>query len=375
MSSLRIVHVGTSEVPVLHELGGALQRRIAEMSRIQACDHHDVTVLTPWRADETFHAAGVRFEGIRLRSSRPYRDYEFLMKSAIRLRRSPQFDVLHAHGSPEAARFLGRYAAIKMQSVDFFRYRLTASNIGRAYYTSSLNAFDLILPVSTYCASEFATFYPKSTSRRVVLPNGVNTDQFYPDGNSASIVRNALGLPPGPLVVYLGRVCEQKGSDLLVELAEALDVSHPEVTVVAAGPAEQFSDRGETPLIRALTKGGVLVTGAIHESHLRGLLNSASVFVLPTRRDEMFGMAALEAAACGVPIVASRLGGIPEAVGSGGILFPPGNSNELIVSVRLVISDNQLAMKLGLAAEAHAQKYSWRKVVNMATDIYSEALQ
>lgn len=346
------------------------------MARIQSDDGHQVTVISPGAEDGTESYDGFRLHTVGLRTRRPWRDYEFLAGAVTWLRREGgEFDVLHAHGSPHAARVLGRRAKVAVHSVDFFRYRWSERPPTRRVYVGSLRRFDRILPVSDFCARSFTEYYPELQDRVTVLANGVNLTQFAPDAGTGGLARKELGLPDGPLVVYMGRVCEQKGSDLLVGLARWLSEVHPDATVVAAGPPEQFGRSGTTTLVQELSDADVRCTGAVEEDVLPGLLNAAEIFVLPTRRDEMFGMAAVEAEACGTPVVASDLGGIPEAVGPGGLLFPVGDGAGLADRVGALLRDNNRATRLAALGLEHAATFAWRRIVDSAYEIYGASLQ
>lgn len=284
--------------------------------------------------------------------------------------------MLHAHGVPDASRWLGGLAATSVQTVDFFRYRLTARRSGHRYYTRSLNHYASIMPVSDFCRSGLSAYYPGLSTRLDVVPNGVDPAQFANTPEAADEARVALGLPEARrLVVYLGRVCHQKGSDLLGPLADELRLSHPDVTVVAAGPPEQFSARSgaRSTLMDDLAAAGVVVTGAVHEDYLAGLLTAADVVVLPTRADEMFGMAALEALSCGTPVVASDLGGIPEAVGAAGAVFPVGDVPAFHNAVAEVLDGLASGDDWAERARHHALKFSWAEVATMTQDVYSIA--
>lgn len=372
---MRITHIGTSVVPVLHRFGGALQRRIIEMARLQAAAGHEVSVLSPGTRDGVEMVDGVEVHTLRLRCRRPVRDYEFLARSRRWARDRRPGGVLHAHGAPLAAAALRGSFAAAVHSVDYFAYRGSHLRWGHRYYESRLLAFDLNMAASAYCAEEFKRFYPRAAPRTRVLYNGVNRQQFRPDPDVAARTRRELGLPPGPLVVYLGRVCVQKGSDLLAPLARELRETVPGAVVLAAGPPERFAAREPSGLMSHLAAQGVRCLGAVEESLLPGLLGAAAVCVLPTRRDEMFGMAALEALACGVPVVAADLGGIPEAVGPGALLFPVGDTAAFTRQVIRLLTEPDLARQLVSAASRHVATFDWSAIVDRSMAHYREALR
>lgn len=363
--------MGPSGLSVLSEFGGAVQRRILALAKQQAISGHDVTVLSPESRYFESHNDGVRVLGLGLKTNRPMRDYEFYWRARAKLKREwGGFDVLHAHASPDAARWMSGVATFKCQTVDYFEYRLASRSWGHRYYQRALNLYDAIMPVSDYCMRQLKDFYPGLTVDIVKVPNGVDVQEFRPDSEAGLLARQALGLPRGRLIVYLGRVCEQKGSDLLIPLARALAVSHPHVKVVAVGPPDQFGDSETSHLMNRLAAAGVQCTGAVHESLLRGVLNAADLFVLPTRSDEMFGMAAVEALACGTPVVASELGGIPEAVGPAGVFFAAGNASDFSSAVRALLADDRGLGRLADRARAHASQFAWSDIELATAKVY-----
>jgi glycosyltransferase involved in cell wall biosynthesis len=372
---MKIVHIATSAVPVRHRFGGALQRRVMEMGRLQSEAGHEVAVLSPASHDGVETVDGVEIHSLHLRSRRPARDYEMLFRARQWVGRRRSIDVLHAHGAPIAATALRSGFSATVHSVDYFRYRGSATRPGHAYYAARLADFDRHLAASAFCADEFSRFYPRVADATRVLYNGVNRRQFRYDEQAIQRARRNLGLPTGPLVMYLGRVCAQKGSDLLAPLAAALRQSLPNVSVVAAGPPEQFARTGSSDLMGTLARAGVCCLGAVDETSVAGLLGAASVCVLPTRQDEMFGMAALEAIASGTPVVAADLGGIPEAVGPCAILFPPGDTAAFIDSVKRLLTDTQLAENLRKGGPQHVKRFQWSTIVDECMSHYAEVLR
>jgi glycosyltransferase involved in cell wall biosynthesis len=155
----------------------------------------------------------------------------------------------------------------------------------------------------------------------------------------------------GPLVVgYSGRISEEKGPDLFVDLAAALRHREVRVVMTGAGPMEASTRRraGRLKLDAALEFRGVV-------SDIAGHLRQLDVLVLPSRQDGR-PVVVLEALASGVPVVASRLGGIPEMVqdGSNGFLCPAGDVDALAACVDRLIADRQLLATM----KANARRYA-----------------
>jgi glycosyltransferase involved in cell wall biosynthesis len=202
--------------------------------------------------------------------------------------------------------------------------------------------------------------------------NGVNLRQFAPDPDAGRRLRASLGLGEAPVILYVGRICEQKGTDVLLSAYSALRRDVPSVRLVVVGPAMRFGCSVESDLTTRIRQEGGVYLGAVEEGRLCALYNLADVFVMPTRRDEMFGMAALEAQACGKPVVCSRLGGLVEVVSDrSGMLCPAGDAAALASSIRILLSDRPRYLRLAAAARDNASRFSWVTLAARLETIYS----
>lgn len=369
---MRIGHVVPTEVPVTHASGGALQRRVRELALVQSAAGHDVVIFSPRDTDTNLLAvAGPMIMPIPLRLDRPLADYEYLLRLASRAR-GLHLDVLHAHGAPEAARFLDGAARVNVQTVDFYRYRGTSHRVVKSHFENSLNKFDAVLPVSNYCAEGLTHYFPGLKNDVQVVPNGVNLRQFADEPARRHQARTRLGLPETRFCLYLGRVSEQKGSDMLPGLARRLKAAG--LALVVAGPAERFGNEGGSPLVEEISESGAQYLGAVPEELLPGLLASAELLVLPTRSDEMFGMVLIEAGAAGTPAVASDQGGIPEAMGEAGSLFPVGDQSAFEELVLTTMFSPELLSDLGSRAVRNAARFNWSHVAEQYERVYSNHL-
>jgi glycosyltransferase involved in cell wall biosynthesis len=204
-----------------------------------------------------------------------------------------------------------------------------------------------------------------------VLYNGVNLKQFAPDIPAAQQLRASLGIGDGPVVLYAGRVCHQKGTDVLLDAWSCLRAHFPEVRLVVCGPALQFGNSKQTDLTRRISALGGTYLGAVDETQLPAVMNLCDVFVMPTRQDEMFGMAALEAQACGKPVVCSHHGGLPEVIAErSGMFFPAGDHLALAACLRELLQDQTLHARLAAAARSNAERFSWDRLAERAESLY-----
>lgn len=150
-------------------------------------------------------------------------------------------------------------------------------------------------------------------------------------------------------VIALGRVCEPKGSHDLLAAAALLKGRHPQIEIILAGDGDvdAFAERVQEIGMQE----SVTLPGWIRGPEKQRLLDSASVYALPSYAEGL-PMGLLEAMANGVPVVSTRVGGIPEAVTDGveGFLIEPGDVAALTDSLDRLLSDQELAVRMGRAA-------------------------
>ena len=228
--------------------------------------------------------------------------------------------------------------------------------------------FDRFLTVSAYSARELGA--PAARTR--VIYGGADADRFSPDPNA---VRRG--------VLFVGRLTPHKGVDLLLE---ALPEGAAIRIAGSGGHDPEPPERDYPDLLRRLAAGRrVEFMGAVPEPDLPALYRQARVLALPsvhrTRygRDvavsELLGLAALEAMASGTPVVASRIGGLPEVVEDGvtGFLVEPGDVAELHARLAEVLSDAILAERLGRnARERVLERFTWAACAERCLSAYSE---
>ncbi len=163
-------------------------------------------------------------------------------------------------------------------------------------------------------------------------------------------------------LAFLGRLVSDKGADVLVEaLAILRDDTGltPDLTMVGEGP--------ELAALRALAdrlavSGQITFAGQQTGETLVRTLNAHRVLVVPSRLPEPFGVVALEGAACGCVVVGSEEGGLPDAIGPCGLLFPNGDAPALADALARVLTDDSLRAEVAAAAPAHLERHHPRQV-------------
>ena len=212
--------------------------------------------------------------------------------------------------------------------------------------------------------------YPAVEARRcagsdlptIIVPPGVDTNRFVPASESErSEIRHRLGFDPhAPLVVGMSRLVPRKGFDVLIDACAELAHRWPTLQVAIAG-----SGRDRARLERRAKRRGAPVRflGRVDDADLIPLLGSADAFAMLCRNrwagleQEGFGIVFLEAAACGVPVVAGRSGGSAEAVidgQTGFVIERPREIASVVKALELLLEDTALARQLGDAGRKRA---------------------
>ncbi|MBI5487807.1 MAG: glycosyltransferase family 4 protein [Deltaproteobacteria bacterium] len=196
-----------------------------------------------------------------------------------------------------------------------------------------------------------------------VVPNGVDRARFRP-GDSWEL-RRRLGLAGRRVVLSAGRLVPRKGVDTLIEAFGVVHAVFPGAVLVIAG---EGPDRERLAAMARARRVPVRFLGRVPDEELPALYGMADVFALAAREEpggdvEGFGLVLLEAAACGTPCVASRSGGVPDAVDDGrsGLLVPPGDAGELAVALLRVLGDRPLRARLAAGALTRALRSGWEE--------------
>jgi D-inositol-3-phosphate glycosyltransferase len=217
-----------------------------------------------------------------------------------------------------------------------------------------------------------AGLYGVSPWRIAVVPGGVDTEKFRP--MSRARARRKLGLDPDvPVVLYVGRIEPLKGIDVLLRAAASID--GPFRLLVVGGDAKDGERKGE---LRSLARSlgisrKVTFQDAVPHGDLPHYYNAADVCAVPSYY-ESFGLVAVEAMACGVPVVASRVGGLKETVQDGrtGYLAPWRCPEPFAERLDLLVRNEPLRRSLGREARASVERYRWQNVAARVEDVYHQ---
>jgi starch synthase len=280
------------------------------------------------------------------------------------------FDVVHFHPQPTAYASLSRMtrtpAIVSIDATQQLASREAASRIDRATYRPNMMHDGLVFrraaaitATSEWAARDLAANYPECRAKLHVPPYPVRTigdPAWIEERYARSRSQN------GPVrVLFMGGDFPRKGGFELVDAWQAANF----------GARARLDLVTDWPLDEALLPPSVQRVGGVSPNTpvWGDLWRRADCFVMPTRH-EAFGMVFQEAAAAGIPVVATDINAVPEIVqnGSTGILVPPGDPSALIAALRVLVDAPDLRRRMGAAALDHIR-------VNGAMDLYARKLE
>jgi spore coat protein SA len=220
-----------------------------------------------------------------------------------------------------------------------------------------------------------------------VIYNGVETDAFtsiWDHESQRQKVREQYGLEDEPTVVFAGKLRESKGVHILLRAMTRVWDQTPRAVLVLVGGTEYGRNRTmrETPFMGRLRQdlaqapGRVVLTGFIPPDDMPRAYLLGDVFVGPSQIEEGLGLVFLEAAAAGLPIIATRKGGIPEVVRddfNGLLLRQPDDAAELAEKITGLLNDAPLRQRLGQQGRDWVRAdFSWEKIARTLEAFYDE---
>ena len=232
---------------------------------------------------------------------------------------------------------------------------------------------DRVVAANVVERAHLAWYYGASTDRIAVIPCGVDTELFRPMPQVEA--KRLLALPPDPLLLYVGRLQPIKGLETLLDAMTALDGA---AQLLIVGGDQDEPENGHADYLRERVsvlglRERVSFLGAQPQERLRLFYAAADATVMPSYY-ESFGMVALEAMACGSPVIASRVGGLTTTVRDGvtGFLVPEGDAGALAERVALLLEDRGRRALLGREAQRWAAEHRWPCVAEAVCRLYSE---
>jgi len=273
-----------------------------------------------------------------------------------------------------------------------------AEQLGGGYAVSSFaertayEAADAVVAVSAGMRADVLACYPALHPERVVvIPNGIDAQEYAPDHSTEALVRYGVD-PARPSVLFVGRITRQKGLPHLLRAAPLLDAGVQLVLCAGAPDTPELADEVATAVAQLqATRGDVVwIDAMLPRAELVPLLTHATVFVCPSVYEPL-GIVNLEAMACETAVVATATGGIPEVVADGetGLLVPFAASDDglrtpvdpvgfaagIAARVNELVRDPGRAAEMGRAGRRRAvEHFGWLAVATRTAALYERLL-
>ena len=226
--------------------------------------------------------------------------------------------------------------------------------------------------------------YKAEQSKMVVIPPGVDLGHFYPIPSDEA--KLYVGLKPEDrMVLFVGRIERLKGVDTLIHAMCCLqlkDISRPVHLAIIGGDPSASREEMTVEMKRLqqlcddLALGQTVVfLGKRDQDKLAYFYSAAEVLVMPSHY-ESFGMVALEAMACGTPVIASEVGGLAYLVRDGetGFTIPAEEPDTLCEKLTWLLTDGELHAKMSRQAAEYAKDYAWENIAKQILEVYKELL-
>lgn len=236
----------------------------------------------------------------------------------------------------------------------------------------SVNRF---IAVSNYVAKRLHTHYSTPLRKISTIYNGVDLERFKPPGDKKEKVglrSKYLDIEDDRFIVtFVGQIIEEKGVRLFLSAIEVLAKKYEELIFVIAGtgPLEHHVCKA----IERVKNNKIIFLGQRDDIDI--IFKASDLVVVPSIWEEAFGFVIAEASACGIPVIGSRIGGIPEVIldGKTGTLTKPGDVNELEMAIERLFIDKELYERLSGAGREHVHKnFNLKKMVDQTVNLYEQ---
>jgi D-inositol-3-phosphate glycosyltransferase len=248
-----------------------------------------------------------------------------------------------------------------------------------------IQAADRIIAATLAEQAQLQWLYKADTGKISVIPPGVDTDHFYPI--PVDEARQYIGLKPKDrMILFVGRIEPLKGLDTLIHAISILrftESAGPVHLAIIGGDPDLSSESVDAEMTRVqrlcddLCMGKMVVfLGRRGQDTLPYYYSAAEVVVMPSHY-ESFGMVALEAMACGTPVIASQVGGLGFLVQDGqtGYTIPAEDPGTLAEKLTALLEDHDLRQSMGQNAYQYAQGYDWRLIAEKIIVVYETLIK
>jgi glycosyltransferase involved in cell wall biosynthesis len=226
---------------------------------------------------------------------------------------------------------------------------LTKGPVGKRIISFVIKNSPIIITQTEKTRKEIIREFPGKNI--IIIPNGIE-------------LKNKLA--SGDKVVFVGNLVERKGVEYLIEAMKNIDAK---LLLVGDGP--------KRPFLKSMAGSNVQFVGKVMPEEVEKYMRQGKIFVLPAKKGEGLPNVILEAMSLGLPVVATKIAGIPDIIKHErtGFLIEPGNSEQLEKHIKKLLEDEKLRKRMSRNCLKDIRKYSWKNVINKLEKTYKEVNQ
>jgi glycosyltransferase involved in cell wall biosynthesis len=358
---------------------GGVERVMQYISQVLCKDGYKVTAVVSRRPGSAERDNVYGVEEVRVKPA----FYTFkvpIMPGYYNCLKSLAPDILHVHGTiPNISDVVVSYAN-KHRVPSIFHYHFDGNaesaigNIAAGIYNSTINSYAVKnatkVVTLTKIYAEMSPVLRPYLKKVEVIPNGVDIKKFNPEIDVTGL-KAKYNIPDGKIIFSAVRLVKYKGMDYLIRAMKG--IKNATLVIAGVGPEEAALKK----LADDLKIDNIKFLGLIHNENMAQFYRISDVYAIPSvTTGEHFGISALEAMACGIPIVATNLPGHREFITQDfGILVEPRKPEELTTSICSILADDKMHKEMAIAARKNAEKYSWDIITQRWLEIYRDLLR
>lgn len=359
---------------------------------------HSVHVIARAAADSTDTVDGVSvnyLKGVGSPLTRYWRYARSTVKKLEELDKKVGFEIIHANLPLIPSFAIRRGAANALISTVHSTWRGEANAIKggkrgrlnpneklmlrfnrllRSYEKDLMKRSDALIAVSAYTRKELIDLYDIAEEKIRVIYNGVDVQKFKPNGDRDGLRRELAVEREQKVILYVGRLYHRKGLATLLQSMSTVAKRFEDVKLIVSGKGFRKNELN----LRGLTgklgiEDNVMFLGYFPDEKLPDLYAASDIFVLPALY-ENFPFAILEAQSTGLPVISTKVGGIPEFLTEeNGLLVEPSDPEQLAQRIIDLLQDPELARELGQRGRRLIEeRFSWPLIAGQVVDLYRE---